>query len=100
MHQPIEHAKTAPSGSGYGVYILIWLTLLVFTGLTVAVAGVQLRFLAVVVALGIASVKSALVISYFMHLKYEDAFFKRIVLFIIAVLAVILVLTFSDVLFR
>ncbi len=79
---------------------MIWLGLLVLTGLTVAVAGIQLQYLAVIVALSIATLKSILVITYFMHLKYEGRLFKHIVIFILSVLAITLILTYADVIYR
>jgi len=93
-----NHTHQAPIG--YGVYIFIWLGLLVLTGLTVAVSGVNLRFLAVATALAIAAVKSYLVVSYFMHIKYDATIFKRMLIFMTTILAVILILTFFDVAYR
>ena len=58
-------------GTGYGLYILIWVGLIVLTGVTVAVAGIALAELTITVALVVAAIKSFLVIFYFMHLKYE-----------------------------
>ncbi|MBK7868009.1 MAG: hypothetical protein IPJ75_14120 [Ignavibacteriales bacterium] len=43
---------------GYGHYILIWFALLILTGLTVAVAGINFGNLTIITALAIASVKS------------------------------------------
>ena len=52
-------------------YIAIFVALLVLTGLTVAIAFIDLGRLSAVVAVGIACVKTSLVALYFMHLKYE-----------------------------
>lgn len=65
------------SGSGEGhiplkVYFNILGALLVLTVVTVAAARVDFGALNTVIALGIASVKAALVLGYFMHLKYDD----------------------------
>ena len=84
----------------YGLYIAVWLSLLIFTALTVTVGGLDLRGLAVIVALFIATAKTTLVVTYFMHLKYEDRTFKIMLIFAIIILAVILLLTFSDTLTR
>jgi cytochrome c oxidase subunit 4 len=85
---------------GYGTYILVWLALMVFTGLTVSVAGINLREIAIPVALGIAGTKAILVTLYFMHIKYED----RVFLFFLGIafftITVILILTFFDVYLR
>ncbi|WP_243366372.1 cytochrome C oxidase subunit IV family protein [Fundidesulfovibrio soli] len=78
----------------------IWAALLALTALTISVARVDLGFFNVVVALGIASLKSALVIFFFMHLKYENRTIKTMVLVAFVVLAICIGLTFSDVGFR
>lgn len=85
---------------GYGVYILVWLSLVVFTGLTVVIAGVDLKALAVTVALSIAATKSILVLMYFMHLKYEPSLFRTLVVVVVIALATFIILTFLDILFR
>ncbi len=84
----------------YKVIVFIWLVLLVLTGVTVAVSFVDLGALNIWVALGIASTKSALVISYFMHMKYERPVFKLCLLVALCTLAVFIGLTFIDVLYR
>jgi len=56
----------------FKVYIQILAILLVLTVVTVAVSRVDFGALNTVIAMGIASVKAALVLAYFMHLKYDD----------------------------
>lgn len=85
---------------GYGVYIITWVSLIILTIFTVLVAGLNLRNIAVVVALFIATVKSTFVVLYFMHLKYEDRMFKFMFLFALSSLAIILILLFVDYPFR
>jgi cytochrome c oxidase subunit 4 len=81
-------------------YLLIWFGLLILTGLTVTVAGLNLGPLSVLGAIGIAAVKSTLVVLFFMHIKYEDRVFKIFLGMAILTLVVIMVLTFADVSFR
>lgn len=85
---------------GYGMYILVWIGLVVFTGLTIVVSGVDLKELTVTAALSIAAIKTILVLLYFMHLKYEPSLFKTLVVVVVVSLAVFIILTFLDVLFR
>lgn len=85
---------------GYTIYVLIWLGLVVLTGLTVVVAGVHLRELAILTALMVASVKATLVMAIFMHLKYEPPVFRLMFLVLLITFAIFMILTFSDVLFR
>lgn len=95
-----ENEKHHTPPIGYGTYVLVWLSLLIFTGLTVGAAGLELRKLAVFIALAIATVKSVLVIAYFMNLKYEDRIFKIMISFTFVILGIILTLTYSDTLTR
>ena len=85
---------------GYTIYILIWIGLVVLTGLTVVVAGVDLREVAVLTAMIVASIKSFLVMAFFMHLKYEPPIFRLMFLILLITFAIFMILTFSDVLFR
>jgi cytochrome c oxidase subunit 4 len=85
----------------YGTYFRVWVGLIILTGITVSVAGMQLGRWAIVLPLFIAGTKSGLVLSYFMHLKSEkELIFKLIIPGVLAVLVVFLSLTFSDVAFR
>lgn len=84
----------------YRTFIIIWLVLLVLTGVTVAVAQVDLGFMNIWVALAIASSKSALVVAVFMHLKYEQPMFKLAVIATLAILAIFIGFNFFDVLYR
>jgi cytochrome c oxidase subunit 4 len=85
---------------GYGIYILVWIGLVVFTGLTVVVSAVDFKALAVAAALGIAATKSILVLFYFMHLKYEPQLFRILVFVVVLTLVTFIILTFLDVLLR
>jgi len=85
----------------YGNYFRVWVGLILLTGITVSVAGMQLGRWAIVLPLLIAGTKSGLVLNYFMHLKSEkELIFKLIIPGVLAVLVVFLSLTFSDVAFR
>jgi cytochrome c oxidase subunit 4 len=53
------------------VYVVIYLVLLVLTGLTTAVAFVDLGLGSPIVALTIAVVKASVVVLFFMHLRYS-----------------------------
>lgn len=96
----MNNNQEQPVMVNFGTYIMVWLTLLLFTGLTVTVAGMNLREFAIVAAILIAAIKSSLVLNYFMHLKYESAFFRNLVFVVIFTLAIIIGLTFTDISFR
>jgi cytochrome c oxidase subunit 4 len=85
----------------YQTYILVWLGLVILTGITVSMAGMNLGLLSIVIVLSIAAIKSGLVLSYFMHLKYETGLlFKLMIPIVLAVLTIFIGLTFSDIAFR
>ena len=85
---------------GYGTYVMIWLALLLLTGLTVTVAGLNLKNIAIFIAILIAGFKSTLVMNYFMHLKDESPLFRNMVFVAVFTLAIIIGLTFIDISFR
>ncbi len=91
-----KHDSSVEHSHGYGVYILVWLALLALTGLTVAVAGTNIRGATVITAMTIASVKAYLVLTIFMHLRSESKTFKMFVIVAILFLAISLFLLFSD----
>lgn len=80
----------------YGKYIIVWLSLLTLTAITAVVAGVNLGEVTIVVALIIASVKSYLVLTVFMHLNVESKPFKIFVFVALFFIIVSIVLLFSD----
>jgi len=94
------HGETEYHIVGFGTYIFVWITLLVMTALTVAVAGLELGQISVLTALAIATFKSWVVANHFMHLKYEDRVFKIMVLIALATLATVIGFTFVDISFR
>ena len=91
-----EHAHIVP----YKTFMIIWIALLILTGITVWVAQYNLGPLNIWVALGIATLKSSLVVAVFMHMKYESRLFKISLLSALAILAIFIGLTFFDVLYR
>ncbi len=84
---------------GYKVYIYVLLALLVLTGLSVAVTSIELGALTVAVALILAATKGALVLIYFMHLKFDSLMLRVMVSLVLAVFAVVLVVTLLDYLY-
>lgn len=84
----------------YQTFIIVWVVLLLLTGATVTVAQFHFGALNIWIALGIATLKSALVIAFFMHMKDETPLFKLALLATLAILAIFIGLTFFDVLYR
>ena len=84
----------------YGTYILVWLGLLVFTGLTVTIAGMKLGKLSIIIPLLIASLKAGLVLNFFMHLRYEKILFKIMFFIVLIIVVVFVTFPFFDISFR
>jgi cytochrome c oxidase subunit 4 len=97
-HSHDDHAQHEPVS--YGSYFLTWFSLLALTAITVAAAGMHFGGFSVLVALVIAVVKASIVLYLFMHLKYEDATFHRLIVIMLVALAIFIGLTFTDTLFR
>ena len=91
-----EHAHIVP----YKTFAIVWIFLLILTGVTIAVAQYDLGVLNVWVALGIAVLKSGLVVAVFMHMKYESRLFQLSLFAALAILALFIGLNFFDVLYR
>jgi len=84
----------------FRTFILVWVGLLILTTITVIVSRIHLGALNVWAALGIAALKSSLVIFFFMHLRQEMRLFKIGLLVLLCILAIFIGFTFLDVLYR
>lgn len=100
MEQNHNENQHHPESTRYGIYILIWLGLISLTVITVSLAGLNLTGLTVITALTIATVKSALVMNFFMHIKYETMIFKVFIAVCVIIFIVMIVLTFFDLTYR
>jgi cytochrome c oxidase subunit IV len=84
----------------YRILTFVWLALLVLTALTVGVTRLDLGGYKVLAALAIASLKSGLVITFFMHMKYEGRLLRWLLFVALVTLAIFIGFTFFDVLYR
>ena len=84
----------------YKKLVGVWAALLVLTVATVLITRADLGAGKVWAALGIASLKSGLVIAFFMHMKYEARLFRIILFVALVTLAIFIGFTFFDVLYR
>lgn len=69
-----EHRIVQP-----GTYIAVYIALLVFTGITVAAAFVDLHILNPIIAVAIACIKAVIVILFFMHVIFQSKLIKMTV---------------------
>lgn len=84
----------------YKVLIKVLLVLMFLTFVTITVTSFHLAAFAVTVALLIAGVKAFMILTYFMHLKYESLLLRILVAMIFVIYAVIVLITFIDYAYR
>jgi len=78
------------------LYVIIWLILLGFTGLTVWAAFQNFGVGNPLIALAIAVTKATLVILFFMHVKYSPKIIGLIIFCALFFLSILMVLTTAD----
>lgn len=86
------------------VYLGVFLALMVFTAITVAIASFDLEHiwgpLNIIIAMTVAVIKASLVILFFMHVKYSSKLTQVIVIAGVFWLVILLAFTISDYLTR
>lgn len=86
--------------TSYKTLGLVLIALLFLTFVTVAITSVHLAAWTVFIAMLIASVKAFIVLTYFMHLKYESLLLKVLVGMVFLLFALVVGITFFDYLYR
>jgi len=86
--------------SSYYSHAVILTILLILTFISVLVTGFHFGAFSVAVALIIASVKVGTVLTYFMHLKFENLFLRLMVAGVFVLFALVIIITFIDYYFR
>jgi cytochrome c oxidase subunit IV len=96
MKDTVVHEMTAQK------YIRIFVALVILTALTFLQPLILPSSLheIVIIQIFIACIKTILIVSYYMHLKYETALFRYIVLFAVVTLAIFFIITSTDAIFR
>jgi cytochrome c oxidase subunit 4 len=96
------HSEHAASGHVVPIstYVLVFIALLIGTGLTTEVARFDLGRWNTIVALTIAVVKMVLVVLFFMHVKYATGLTRVVILAGFFWLAIMITLSCSDELTR
>jgi len=84
----------------YKVLARVVLALMFLTFLTIFVTSFHLGAFSVTVALLIAGIKGTLILTYFMHLKYESVLLRILVAMIFVIYAIIILITFIDYAYR
>lgn len=84
----------------YKTYLFVLAGLIGATLTSVAVTQISLGTLSVAIALLIATIKSSFVLRIFMHLKYENKMFSAAVIAVTLLIAIVIIITLLDYLFR
>jgi cytochrome c oxidase subunit 4 len=84
----------------YRTFLYVLALLIFLTLISVAITRIYLGALTVALALVIAAVKSTFVLRIFMHLKSEKKMFSYLVLAVVLLIAVVIIITFLDYLYR
>ena len=84
----------------YRTYVVILILLLIFTTLSVLITHIDLGSYSVTGALIFSTLKSALVLTFFMHLKFDKPYIKIMVGFVLAIFLALILITFLDYYYR
>ena len=84
----------------YRVYLYVLLALLTLTFASIGITSIELGEYTVAGALLFACIKTFLVLTYFMHLKYDKPYIKAMVAFVFSIFFVVIIITFLDYLYR
>jgi cytochrome c oxidase subunit IV len=84
----------------YHKFLYVLLVLVALTLTSVAFTQIYLGTLTILMALIIASVKSSFVLRIFMHLRFENKMYSRMVIAVTLLICVVITLTLLDYLFR
>ena len=82
------------------LYLMVFAALIMLTALTTGIAFINLGKWNTVVALAIAVCKASLVVLFFMHLRWSSNLMRMVVAASLMWLAILIVLTLSDVFTR
>ncbi len=98
MSHDNSHAHHEPIP--YHVFVIVWIALLVLTGITVGASIFFPGVIGITVAGIVTPLKAFLVMYWFMHLKYEGPAMKIMVASAMIILLILLAGLLGDILFR
>jgi len=86
--------------SSYESHGKVLISLLILTMISVLVTWMHFGVFTIAVALTVASVKATIVLTWFMHLKFESSFIRWMVAGVFVLFTLVLIITFIDYFFR
>ncbi len=84
----------------FKVHAIVLVALLIMTAVTILITHIELGPLTVTGALVIATIKATIVLTYFMHLKFDNRFYALMAIGVILVIGIVIFITFLDYLYR
>ncbi|HZL09640.1 MAG TPA: cytochrome C oxidase subunit IV family protein [Prolixibacteraceae bacterium] len=84
----------------YKVYFFILIALITLTFMSIGITKINVGEYSVLGALIFSTIKSVLVLTWFMHLKFDQPFLRYMVSFVALVFFVVIFITFLDYYFR
>lgn len=84
----------------YKVYFFILIALITLTFMSIGITQINLGGYSVLGALIFSTIKSVLVLTWFMHLKFDQPFLRFMVGFVALVFLAVIFITFLDYYFR
>jgi cytochrome c oxidase subunit 4 len=84
----------------YKTYTYILVALIVLTFMSIGITHINLGGYSVLGALVFSTIKSVLVLTWFMHLKFDQPFLRFMVGFVILVFLAVILITFLDYFYR
>jgi len=95
-----DPCKTGGHISGFLTLIKVWAALIIMTGVTIWVSRLDIGITHVLGSLAIASLKGALVIAFFMQMRYEGRLLRWLLFLALLTLAIFIGFTFFDISYR
>ena len=92
----VAHHEDDPHIVPDGEQVLVWVGLLILTAATVAGSVFFPGRIGIGVAMVVTPLKAALILMFFMHLKYEKPVFRWMFLTAVSILAIVIGLTMVD----
>jgi len=89
-----------PHITNYKTQLVVLAALVVFTFISVMITRVEMGPFNTAAAMLIAGIKAAIVMSWFMHLKFDNKIFLIFTVLVITVFLLVLYVTFFDYLYR
>lgn len=99
-HNPQDQHSHQHHVTPLSVYYSVWITLLVFTVITVAISYVDFGSMNLVIAMIVATIKAGLVMAFFMGLKYDSRENSVAFLSSLVFLSIFITLTVTDIFYR